>query len=35
VLRIAFTIADPEGSDAIGTTHIAEAVQLRRAAADV
>jgi magnesium chelatase family protein len=32
VLRVAFTIADLEGSEAIGTPHIAAAVQLRRAA---
>ncbi len=33
VLRIALTIADLEDSDVIGPAHIAEAVQLRRAAA--
>jgi magnesium chelatase family protein len=32
VLRIALTIADLEDSEVIGATHIAEAVQLRRAA---
>jgi magnesium chelatase family protein len=33
VLRVALTIADLEGSDVIGPAQIAEAVQLRRAAA--
>jgi magnesium chelatase family protein len=33
VLRVALTIADLAHSDVIGPTHIAEAVQLRRAAA--
>jgi magnesium chelatase family protein len=32
VLRVALTSADLEGSEVIGPTHIAEAVQLRRAA---
>ncbi len=32
VLRIALTIADLEGSEVIGAAHLAEAVQLRRAA---
>ena len=34
VLRVALTIADLEHSAVIGPAHVAEAVQLRRAAAD-